>query len=296
MDFLSKEKESVSDFNCNIKNTPSGPFHYAHTAETTHMLSVKNAFLLENASHHLSSLRAGTFLLVAVLAPMVVAAEAGGLWQFPKTRRQPRFLHRQTLPFTDDFSAAGRAVWWHFTHRRTSFKTGVHPLDVVLLYQLHLCDVLSPCCPRDDLHGIFTGKTLRCEKLLAWPDAIPVQVRSALQVCETRWQLTPVFRLTSGCGPAVARPWSGCVVWPHLQVLLHLPEGLASTCKNTYVHKVRHSNVQLNEGWLPVLVICSTYDVLGPVFRATHSLPLRVLLSSGILAEWQTILAEGHGP
>lgn len=61
------------------------------------MSSVKNAFLLENASHHLSSLRAGTFLLVAVLAPMVVAAEAGGLWQFPKTRRQPSFLHQQTF-------------------------------------------------------------------------------------------------------------------------------------------------------------------------------------------------------
>lgn len=205
MDFLSKEKESVSDFNCNIKNTPSGPFHYAHTAETTHMLSVKNAFLLENASHHLSSLRAGTFLLVAVLAPMVVAAEAGGLWQFPKTRRQPRFLHRQTLPFTDDFSAAGRAVWWHFTHRRTSFKTGVHPLDVVLLYQLHLCDVLSPCCPRDDLHGIFTGKTLRCEKLLAWPDAIPVQVRSASKCAKPDGSSRP----SSGSLPAVARLWPG---------------------------------------------------------------------------------------
>ena len=96
---------------------------------------IKNTLLLKNANHHLSLQWVTTFWLVVGLSLIwwLLTGQGGvcwrlwWLWQFLKVR-QWSVPHPLTLSFTNDFSVACNAVWWHCTHRRTSFKIGVKGL------------------------------------------------------------------------------------------------------------------------------------------------------------------------
>ena len=69
------------------------------------------------------------------IKPTPSALEAWSLnWQFLKIRKQWSLLPRLTLPLRNDFSVACNALWWHFIHRRASFKIGMHPLKPCLCF------------------------------------------------------------------------------------------------------------------------------------------------------------------
>ena len=52
----------------------------------------------------------------------------GWLWQFLKIRQWGQLPHWLTPPFRNNFSVACSAIWWHFTHSRTSSKIWINPL------------------------------------------------------------------------------------------------------------------------------------------------------------------------